>query len=222
MTYSEDEYLMISGLQHFEFCQRQWALIHVEQQWKENVFTIDGNIMHEKAHDKTFNETRGDIIITRSMAIKSNQLGISGECDIVEFHKNEKGVQIYGREGKYITVPIEYKKGKPKEGYEDVLQLVAQAMCLEEMLCCSIEYAYLYYGDIRKRIKVDITDELRNKVKDNLLLMHQYYSRKYTPKVRTSKKCTGCSLKDLCIPKLMKHSSVKDYINKALEGGMGQ
>lgn len=222
MAYCEDEYLMISGLQHFEFCQRQWALIHVEQQWKENVFTVEGNIMHENAHDKTFNETRGDIIITRSMAIKSNRLGVSGECDIVEFHKNEKGVQIYGREGKYIPVPIEYKKGKPKEGYEDVLQLVAQAMCLEEMLCCSIEYAYLYYGDIRKRIKVDITDELRNKVKDNLLLMHQYYSRKYTPKVKTSKKCNGCSLKDLCIPKLMKYSSVKEYINKALEGGMGQ
>lgn len=220
MNYCEDEYLMLSGLQHFEFCQRQWALIHIEQQWQDNVFTVDGNIMHEKAHDKTFNETRGDIIITRSMAIKSNELGISGECDIVEFHKNENGVQIYGREGKYIPVPVEYKKGKPKQGDEDVLQLVAQAMCLEEMLCCNIKYAYLYYGDVRKRTKVDISDELRNKVKDDLLLMHQYYRRKYTPKVKTSKKCNGCSLKDLCIPKLMKHSSVKEYINKMLEGDM--
>jgi CRISPR-associated exonuclease Cas4 len=216
MACNEDEYLLLSGLQHFEFCPRQWALIHIEQQWNENVLTVEGRIMHDKAHDKTFNESRGDVIITRSMAVKSAELGITGECDVVEFQRDEKGVPIFGREGRYTPVPVEYKRGKPKDGDEDVLQLTAQAMCLEEMLCCRIEQGYLYYGEMRKRVKVALTDELREKVKSDLVLMHQYYKKRHTPKVKPAKRCNACSLKDLCVPKLMKNVSVESYIDKML------
>lgn len=216
--YKEDEYLLLSGLQHFEFCQRQWALIHIEQQWAENLLTVEGNIFHEKAHDKNFTEVRGDIIISRGMPVHSSELGVSGECDVVEFQKDINGIEIFGREGKYMPYPIEYKKGKPKTGIEDVIQLVGQAMCLEEMLCCDINYGYLYYGETRKRVKVDITEELRKKVHEDLELMHQYFKRRYTPNTKSGKKCNACSIKDICVPKRKKYKSVGEYIEKSLEG----
>ena len=215
-SYSEDEYLMISGIQHFEFCPRQWALIHIEQQWAENILTVEGNIMHEKAHDRDLTETRGDLIISRGMPVFSKSLGVTGECDVVEFHRDEKGVPLYGREGSYIAVPVEYKKGKPKEGDEDRLQLVCQAMCLEEMLCCTIDSGYLYYGEPKKRTKVIVDDALRSKVKTDIKQMHQYFRRKHTPDVRSSKKCSSCSVKDICMPKRKKYKSVENYIESRL------
>ena len=93
--------MLLSGLQHFEFCQRQWALIHIEQQWAENLLTVEGNIFHENAHNKFFTESRGDIIISRGMPVYSAELGVSGECDVVEFHKRENGIELYGKNGKY-------------------------------------------------------------------------------------------------------------------------
>lgn len=218
MEYKEEDYILLSGLQHFEFCQRQWALIHIEQQWNENLFTVQGNIFHEKAHDKDFTETRGNVIISRAMPVFSATLGVSGECDVVEFHKNKNGVELFDREGKYIPVPIEYKKGKPKENEEDIVQLVGQAMCLEEMLCCDIKTGYLYYGETRKRVKVDISDELKERVKRDLELMHTYMNRNYTPNVKRSKKCNSCSLKEVCVTKRNKFKSVADYMEKFIKG----
>ena len=132
--YLEEEYLMLSGIQHFIFCRRQWALIHVEQQWEENYRTVDGKIMHCHAHDGDFFEKRGELLITRGMAVSSAELGISGMCDVVEFRKDENGIKLHGYEGNYNVIPIEYKRGKPKENLSDKLQLTAQALCLEEML----------------------------------------------------------------------------------------
>ena len=111
--YNEDDYLMISGLQHYSFCPRQWALIHIEQQWEEDLRTIDGEIMHEKAHDDNFRESRRGVIITRAMPVSSRQLGMSGECDIVEFIPDENGVALRGGEERYMPVPVEYKRGAP-------------------------------------------------------------------------------------------------------------
>ena len=128
MMYSEDEYLMLSGIQHFVFCRRQWALIHIEQQWEENYRTVDGNIMHERVHDAEFHEKRGDLVITRAMAVSSSRLGISGECDAVELRKADDGIELFGMDGKYSITPIEYKRGEPKEDDCDVVQLMAQAL----------------------------------------------------------------------------------------------
>ena len=131
MRYSEDEYLMLSGIQHFCFCRRQWALIHLEQQWAENIRTVDGEIFHKNAHDKERHETRENQIIVRGMPVSSATLGISGECDVVEFHRSETGVSIHGKVGTYDIIPIEYKRGEAKKEDCDRLQLAAQAMCLE-------------------------------------------------------------------------------------------
>lgn len=146
------------------------------------------------------------------MPVFSRTLGVSGVCDVVEFHASELGVKIFGREGLYCPSPVEYKKGEPKNGDVDELQLCAQAMCLEEMLLCHIEEGYLFYGETKHRYVVPFSEELRNKVKNIFQEMHQYYQRRYTPKVKPTKGCKACSLVDICIPRLCKSISVKSYI----------
>lgn len=212
--YNEDEFLQLSGIQHFAFCRRQWALIHIEMQWKENLRTVEGQILHENTHNPEMNEKRGNVIVVRAMPVHSRKMGVSGECDVVEFHKSDKGAHINGREGVYMPVPVEYKRGEPKSDNIDILQLAAQALCLEEMFCTDINYGYIYYGETRHRLKVDFDDEIRNEVVKLFEEMHLYYRRGYTPKVKISKKCNACSLKDLCVPVLNKNKSVAEYIDK--------
>ena len=134
MEYDEEEYLMLSGIQHFAFCRRQWALIHIEQVWTENLRTAEGRLQHDNAHDPFFVENRKDKHIVRAMPVHSRVLGVSGECDVVEFEKSQVGIILFGKEGYYSVLPIEYKHGEPKHDDCDILQVVAQAMCLEEML----------------------------------------------------------------------------------------
>ncbi len=216
--YKEEDYLMLSGIQHFSFCRKQWALIHIEQQWDENLRTVEGNIFHKRAHDGYSSEKRKDVIISRGMPVFSRTLGINGVCDIVEFCRDDKrGVSLHGREGRYLVYPVEYKKGQPKEDEADILQMAAQAMCLEEMLECEVEKGYLFYGEIRRRIEVSLNEEIRQRVRDTFGEMHHYYERRYTPKVKRTKACNACSLKDLCLLKLMKERSVKEYISKWVE-----
>lgn len=217
--YEENEFLQLSGIQHFAFCRRQWALAYIEMQWQENVRTVEGRLLHEKAHDTTSREKRGDLLISRGMPIHSRTLGISGECDVVEFHREEDGITLQGYEGTYKVVPVEYKKGKPKQGNADIFQLTAQAMCLEEMLCCDIPFGYLYYGEIRRREKIEFSKEIRKEVCEMFREMHGYFSRQYTPKVRWSKSCNACSLKDICLPVLGKNKSVKNYLDEHLNEG---
>ena len=216
MEYREEDYLMISGIQHFRFCRRQWAIIHIEKQWEENVHTVTGELMHRKTHDPYLAEKRRDVLISRALPVHSRSLGVSGECDTVEFRKSENGVKLHGHRDLYEIYPVEYKKGSPKITEEDRLQLTAQAMCLEEMFSANIAEGAIFYGETRKREAVAFTDELRTEVKEMFEEMHQYYNRGYTPKVKWSKSCNGCSLKDICLPKLGKAQSVKAYISQTV------
>lgn len=218
MNFREEEFLPLSGLQHFAFCRRQWALIHLEQQWQENLRTIEGQLLHERAHDASLRERRGDTLVLRSLAVASPTLGLSGQCDVVEFRAAPEGVPLAGEEGRWLPFPVEYKRGRPKPHQADELQLCAQAMCLEEMLCCDIPEGALYYGEIRRRVPVQFTEELRVQVRELLAQMHDLYRRGYTPKVKPSKSCNACSLKELCLPKLMKNRSVSTYLRDAMEG----
>lgn len=156
MNYQEEDYLQLSGLQHFRFCRRQWALIHIENQWAENFRTVDGSLMHEKAHENGSSESRGDLLIVRGLAVHSSSLGVSGQCDVVEFRRNPDGILLQNREGLWQPFPVEYKRGKPKENNADSLQLCGQAMCLEEMLCCAIPEGALFYGETRRRLSVPL------------------------------------------------------------------
>ena len=107
--YQEENYLMLSGLQHFSYCRRQWALIHIEQQWAENERTVDGQLFHTTAHNKDKIEKRGDTLIVRGLPVKSSVLGLSGICDVVEFTRSEEGITLYSYDGLWMPYPIEYK-----------------------------------------------------------------------------------------------------------------
>lgn len=214
-VYNEDDYLMISGIQHYMFCKRQWALIHIEQQWEENLHTVEGAIMHERAHEGPLLESRKDLIISREMRVNSKTLGITGICDVVEFHRkdqDENGVTLFGKEGKFVIVPVEYKKGEPKVSDADRLQLVAQIVCLEEMLMTKIGFGYLYYGKTKRREKVEASSDLRRQLEEATEDMHKMYSKQHTPKVKWSKSCNACSLNNICVPRLLKNKNVHDYL----------
>ena len=216
--YREEDYLMLSGLQHFAYCRRQWALIHIEQQWAENERTVDGQIFHSVAHDKARIEKRGELLITRGLPVKSAKLGMSGICDVVEFHKSEEGVSLASYEGLWQPYPVEYKKGLPKLNEADELQLCGQAICLEEMLLCRIPGGSLFYGENRRRKAVEFTDELRRKVFDMAKEMHDLWEKGYTPRVKPQKGCNACSLKEICVPRLGRVKSVSAYIEGSLSG----
>ena len=217
MVYEESDFLQLSGLQHFKFCRRRWALIHIEQQWAENFRTMDGALMHQNAHNSEFRESRGELFITRGVSVFSSTLGVSGQCDVLEYHRGTTGIPLRGKEGLWQPYPVEYKRGNPREDTGDTLQLCGQAMCLEEMLCCDIPEGALFYGEIRRRVVVPFTEELRAQVRELLAQMHDLYHRGYTPKVKPSKSCNACSLKELCLPKLMKNRSVAAYLKDAME-----
>ena len=214
MMYAEEDYLMLSGIQHFAFCRRQWAMIHIEQQWADNYRTTAGELMHKKAHDEGSFEKRGDLLIVRGMRISSHELGLSGQCDVVEFHRDKDGVTLAGYDGTWNAVPVEYKRGSPKENNADELQLCAQAICLEEMFLTKVSAGYLYYGENRRRSRVEFSDALREEVKGMTKEMHELFLRGYTPNVKPAKQCRACSLENLCVPKLRKAMKVRRYIEQ--------
>ena len=217
MVYNEeDQYLMLSGIQHFLFCKRQWALIHIEQQWEENVKTVEGNALHTKADQPFIREKRGDKLIVRAMHVKSIDLKITGICDVVEFVLSNEGIELTNEEGKYLAYPVEYKRGKPKTDESDIMQLTAQALCLEEMLLCEVTEGYIFYNEIKHRVRVPITDDNKIKLRKIVSEMYAYYKNSYTPKVKIGSFCKSCSLQNLCLPNIMHKRSVKSYMDGRL------
>jgi len=218
LEYTSDDLLPLSGIQHFVFCRRQWALIHVERQWQDNVLTAEGKIMHQRTDDPFFTESRSGVIITRAVPIASYRLGLTGVCDVVEFYQSPEGVHLPGREGQYLAAPVEYKRGKPKRDECDEAQVCAQAMCLEEMLSIEIPAGYLYYGQTRHREQVELTHPLRQLVEKMCKEMHAYFQRGYTPRVKPSKACRSCSLVDVCLPGLYEQVlPASKYIRQQIE-----
>lgn len=216
--YPSEELLPISGIQHFMFCRRQWALIHVERQWQENALTAEGRLLHKRVDDPFFNETRNGVVTARAVPVTSYQLGLTGVCDVIEFTESSLGVKLPGQQGLFLPAPVEYKRGKPKSEPCDEAQLCVQAICLEEMLSVSIPHGFLYYGEIRHRIEVELTAELRSMVHEISDEMHAYFQRGYTPRVKPTKACRSCSLADICLPELQKKNiSASQYIRKQIE-----
>lgn len=216
IDFNGDNYLLISGIQHFVFCRRQWALIHIEQQWDENFFTIDGQIKHEKVDTGDIFERKKDIKLIRSMPIISNKLKIQGKCDVVELQPDEEGAYFSKYDACYNVYPIEYKRGKPKHNDSDIMQLLAQAICLEEMLGLTIEKGACFYFETRRREEILFTSKLRNRLVEIVGEMNQYYDRKYTPNVKKTKKCKTCSLRNLCLPELEGTLTVAEYMQRRI------
>lgn len=209
--------LTLSGIQHYRFCRRQWALISIEQQWQENALTMEGHQLHERVHDKELTEMRGSVLLSRAMPVRSAMLGITGECDLVELYCDPDGVPIHGREGTWRLYPVEYKRGKPDPQGADEMQLCAQAICLEEMFATEIPEGALYYAALHQRRTVAFSAELREQVKAAIADMRHMMERGYTPRAKWTKACKGCSLADVCQPELSKGVSASEYVRRALE-----
>jgi CRISPR-associated exonuclease Cas4 len=193
--FTEDQLLPLSALQHFLFCPRQCGLIHLEQVWEENRFTAEGRVMHERAHEGA-DESRPGLRITRGLAVRSLVLGVSGQCDVVEFHADG------------TILPIEYKRGKPKSHRADEVQLCGQALCLEEMLGRRIPVGALYYGKPHRRTEVSFDEDLRNLTVDVARRLHSMIAEHVLPEaVYEQWKCESCSLIDLCQPRARREAA---------------
>jgi CRISPR-associated exonuclease Cas4 len=203
-TYSEDDLIMVSALQHIAFCERQCALIHIEQIWDENRATAEGHIMHEKVHEQD-RESRGAVRIEYGLPLRSLRLGLIGKADVVEFHRQP--------DRSWEPFPVEYKRGKPKPDNCDMIQLCSQAMCLEEMLSVSVPRGAIFYGRTRRRLDVSFDDNLRRETEDTAKRAHELIASGVTPPPVYGKRCKSCSLMEECLPETIgKKSSVKRYL----------
>jgi len=207
--YTEDDLLPLSALQHLIFCERQCALIHIEQAWAENLFTAEGRIMHERVHEEG-SESRGAIRIERGVPLRSLRLGLIGKADVVEFHRQT--------DGSWLPFPVEYKRGKPKKDDSDRVQLCAQALCLEEMLKVFVPDGALFYGKTRRRLDFALDGTLRKLTEETAMCLHELVTSEHTPKPVYTKKCDTCSLAGMCLPKTVgKRRSVQRYLSGAVQ-----
>lgn len=207
IKFNEEDLVYISALQHLIFCERQWALIHLEQIWEESRLTAEGRQLHEKV-DASGAESRRTIKIARGVRLRSLSLGLTGIADVVEFHHSEKGKLTH-------LYPIEYKRGKPKQDLSDAVQLCAQALCLEEMLRTRVPKGAFFYGEIKRRIEIELDDLLRQKTIQYIKRLHELMKEKRTPIAKYEKKCDSCSLIQWCIPKCTNGSKdVNNYMGE--------
>jgi len=215
--FNEDQMLPISALQHLLFCERQCALIHIEQLWVENRLTVEGRHLHDKAHGQPgprgggLIEARPGVRISRGVRLRSFRLGLFGVADVVEFHSSESDHQATNA-GQYppnrgtqardppIPLPVEYKRGRPKKGDYDRVQLCAQAMCLEEMLHVPVPNGAIFYGRTRRREVVAIDPALRLRTEQAAVRLHELIASGRTPRAAYETKCKRCSLLTLCMP----------------------
>jgi len=225
--FREEDLLPLSALQHLLYCERQCALIHIEQVWVENRLTAEGRLLHERT-DRGPGETRGDVRIARGVPLHSFRLGISGKADVVEFHRVHEcvteapGVEdSSGAESVWLPFPVEYKRGRSKLMRGDEVQLCAQAMCLEEMLNVSVPEGALFYGQTRRRKNVSFDEELRRITAEAAIRLHELISSGRTPPAVRAPKCDACSLRPVCLPDTFARSARK-YLERAIHDALGQ
>lgn len=203
--YAEDDLVPLSALEHLVFCERQCALIHIEQQWNESAATVEGHHLHDSAHD-VGTDSRGDVRVARGLMLRSLRLGLSGKTDVVEFHLmpggKTGGAQLEGVDGLWRPFPVEYKRGRLRHEQSYAVQVCAQALCLEEMLGVTVPEGALFYGKTARRQAVVFDDSLRQETEKAAERLHELFRRRVTPKaVYVKNKCRQCSLVDVCLPK---------------------
>lgn len=226
--YAEDDLVAISALQHWLFCRRQCALIHLEQAWSENQLTAHGRLVHDRAHDGQA-ETRGDVRIVRGLRLCSYAMGLTGQADVVELRRPapdapaDQQAQIPSLPGLWIPTPVEYKRGKPKQIDCDRVQLCAQAMCLEEMVNVRITEGCLFYARPRRREIVPLDERLRRLTRQVALDVHEMIQTAQTPPAVYTPACRSCSLMAACMPRRTRKGSlyIQRQIKATLESGDG-
>lgn len=232
MPNAEADLLPLSALQHLLFCERQFALIHVEQAWAENRLTVEGRILHKKAHEGK-PQTRGGVRTTRGLPLRSLELGLSGQADVILWQPPpgtviDEGVtlpQLYRSAGpdqrkQWTITPVEYKRGRPKKNDCDRVQLCAQALCLEEMLEVHIRRGELFYGQDRRRTSVEFDDRLRSVTITAARRVHEIFASRITPLAVREKKCDSCSLVEICLPESLRRRRAGDFFNRQLQSSL--
>ncbi len=213
MNFSDDQLIPISYISQYEYCKRRAALLFLEQQWEDNIHTSEGTIIHERVHSG-LTESRSDSIILRNVDLVSYEIGLIGKSDYIELTRDINGYELPWLDGKWIICPVEYKHGVVRNEYEYELQVCAQAMCLEQMCNCRIEFGYIYYEGDHRRFKVIFDDKRRRKVKQIAQELHIMQKNLLTPTANKTKRCKGCSMKDVCLPGKLKNPS--SYIENML------
>ena len=217
--HTEDEMLMLSGIQHFMFCPRQWALIHIEQQWAENKLTTEGQILHRNVDNPFYRQKNGDVITLRSLHIASKQLGLYGITDAVELipaDSSENTITHNRYKGYWKPYPIEYKRGRQKPDERDEVQLTAQAMCLEEMYGIRIPSGAIYYDEVKHRETNLFSDSLRGTTIQCAKQMHEVFHSGTLPRATKQQHCKNCSLVDICMPEISNCTLARTYLIKNL------
>lgn len=213
--YTEDDMLMLSGIQHIVFCPRQWALIHLEEEWQENALTIEGQILHNRVDNPYLNTKEDNKIIYRAHRLASYQLGLTGIADVIEWEPVENGgITLPKKQGIWLPHPVEYKHGSSKQNDCDRIQLTAQVICLEEMYHIQIDQAFLFYARTRRRELVDINEDLRKQTFNYAELMHNIYDSQKLPEPQLTAACKSCSLNSICTPRASRN--VKSYLKQVL------
>jgi CRISPR-associated exonuclease Cas4 len=217
LSHTEDDLIAISSLQHWVFCPRQCALIHLEQAWAENLYTAEGKNLHERVHQEE-TESRRDIVTVRGLRLVSRVHGITGQADVVDFIRSDSGSVLEGRTGYWQPFPVEYKRGRAKPDSCDEVQLCAQALCLEEMLCVRIDAGALFYGQPRRRHDVSFDQRLREETIAVVNAVREMMSCGKVPQAQYLKsKCESCSLVEICLPKtLSRKTTVQEYMKHSL------
>lgn len=213
--FSDDEYIMISSLQHLAFCERQWSLIHIESEWKDNVLTVEGRAMHDHVHEDGIS-SKPDARLVRGMRLRNEALGLYGVADLVELRKSNGGVRIPHSRGRYLPYPVEYKHGQSRPDDADEVQLAAQAMCLEEMFDISVSTGAVFYGKPKRRYEVQITQILRDRVVSLCSRARELISLSARPLARVGKHCGRCSLADICMPDVISRSDFSTYNDEVI------
>ncbi len=217
--YTEDEMLMLSGIQHFMFCPRQWALIHIEQQWEENKLTVEGQLLHKNVDNPFYRQKNGDVITLRSLHIASRELGLYGITDAVELVPSDTAANAITHDrykGYWKPFPVEYKRGHSKADETDEVQLAAQAMCLEEMHGISIPYGALFYHEVKRREVIAISDTLRRTTRQCAQAMHEVFNSGVLPKASRRRHCAKCSLVNICLPEMDECVQASTYLKRNL------
>ncbi|MEX0740089.1 MAG: CRISPR-associated protein Cas4 [Pseudohongiella sp.] len=197
-----EDYLAISALQHYAYCPRQFALIHIEQAWAENRFTAEGQVLHQRV-DSHETEQRGKVRYERSVSLMSHELGLIGKMDLIEIET--------GSPTRYF--PVEYKRGKPKIEEWDKIQLCAQAFCIEEMRETTVPDGAIWYWEVRRRESVVINEQLRNLTRDVIEDARYLLKNGLTPApLATKSRCRACSLKDICQPDTFRSDKTTQYV----------
>ena len=218
--YNEDEMLMLSGIQHYMFCPRQWALIHIEKQWDDNRFTAEGKILHENVDNPFYRQKNGRIVTLRSVHIASASLGLYGMTDALELTPADNAesdtIEHPDYPGRWRILPVEYKRGTVKRNEVDEVQLAAQCICLEEMYGVNIRQGALFYWKDRHQDLVSIDAHLRTLTAELASQMHGIFASGKTPAIEKRPHCKNCSLKDLCMVELSGCGSAEKYLTSSL------